>query len=130
MNERMKLAKCVNSWWAKWDERRRHLWHTVINSLHWEHDKPVQHKVDDGDRVKVNALSFDLPVSVALARHAADKEEYEVKMKCFQDEHEEALAIVTKDEETKTEQMAAAVERALKKDKGKMILNLFACTGS
>jgi hypothetical protein len=124
MNERMKLAKCVNSWWSNWAERRRHMWHTTIKKLHWEQDKPVKHKVDDGDRVKVHALSFDLPVSVALARHAADKQEYEENMKGFEVEHEEALAIVAKDEETKTEQMAAAVERALKKDKGKMILKL------
>ena len=34
------------------------------------------------------------------------------------------LMVVAKDEETKSEQLRLAVERALKKDKGKMILRL------
>ena len=51
-------------------------------------------------------------------------------MKDFKEEHDTATAIVTKDDETKTEQLRVAIERALKKDKGKMILKLISMVPS
>ena len=45
-------------------------------------------------------------------------------MSDFKEEHDAATSVVAKDEETKSEQLRLAVERALKKDKGKMILRL------
>ena len=47
------------------------------------------------------------------------------KVSDFKEEHDAASSVVAKDEETKSEQLRVAVERALKEDKGKMILKLF-----
>ena len=129
MMERMRWVKVINKWWTNWAERRKHLWLLLIPKLHWEHGVPVKHEVKEHETI-VSALRYAIPESIAVPRHKADVEEYETKMKDFKEEHDTATAIVTKDDETKTEQLRVAVERALKKDKGKMILKLISMVPS
>ena len=124
MMERMQMAKTVNAWWTNWAERRTYLWHKCVPKFHWESEVQVKHAVADRDKVKVVHLRFDLPESVSVARHKAEEKEYQTCMEAFQQEHNDIIAVVQKDEETKKEQLARAVELALKKEKGKMILKM------
>ena len=123
MIERMRWVKVVNKWWCNWAERRKHMWLKLIPKLHWEHGVPVRHEVKEHETV-VSALKYAIPESITIVRHADDLAKYEKSMSDFKEEHDAATSVVAKDEETKSEQLRLAVERALKKDKGKMILRL------